>query len=136
MATDKKKSGRAAFVVTVLYIALTVLSPAELFPELAPYRIMVWLALLAVAISASAALHKKWLNLPHFCLMLGIIASIGLSRLLNGWVGGVGPALINFLPVGIVFFLILWNVNSVDRLRRLSTVLIVIGIYYTAQGAV
>jgi putative inorganic carbon (HCO3(-)) transporter len=124
-----------AFLLTLLYIVLTVLSPAELFPDLAPYRIMLWLSLLAILWSVAGFFSAPWLKLPQFRLMLGIILAICLSRLLNGWLGGVGPALADFLPAAIVFFLVLWNLSSLARLRWLSTTLILIAIYYIAQGA-
>jgi putative inorganic carbon (HCO3(-)) transporter len=125
-----------AFLLTLLYIALTVLSPAELFPELGPYRIMLWLGLVAILGSAGGFFGAPWLKQPQFHLMLGIVAAICLSRLLNGWFGGVGSALTRFLPAAIVFFLVLWNVTSVARLRWLGATLILIAIYYIVQGAV
>jgi putative inorganic carbon (hco3(-)) transporter len=123
-----------AFFLTLLYIALTVLSPAELFPELAPYRIMLWLVVLAVPASVIGFSQAPWLKQPQFYLMVGIIVAICLSRLLNGWFGGVPDALIEFLPVAIVFFLVVWNVNTVPRLRWLAIALVAVAIYYVVQG--
>lgn len=124
------------FALTLVYVALTILSPADLFPELAPYRIMLWLAVLCVLASIPSILRARWLRFPHSYLMLGVILAICLSRALNGWFGGVAPALADFLPVAVTFFLIVWNVTSVSRLRTLSLALIVIALYSVVRGIV
>ena len=67
--------------------------------------------------------------------MIGVIFAICVSRLLNGWFGGVPLALFDFLPVAIIYFLIVWNVSSLSHFRTLSFVLVVIAIYFIARGA-
>ncbi len=121
-------------LLTLLYTAMTLLSPAGVFPDLSPYRVMLWLAVLASLMSVGSFANPTWLKLPQFHLMVGIIFAICLSRLLNGWPGGVLPALSQFMPAAIVFFLILWNISSLARLRSLTVVLVLIAIYFTARG--
>lgn len=122
------------FLLTLLYTAMTLLSPAGVFPDLSPYRIMLWLAVLASIMSFGSFANPVWLRLPQFHLMVGIIFAICISRLLNGWPGGVLPALNQFMPAAIVFFLILWNISSLSRLRSLTVVLVLIAIYFTIRG--
>ncbi len=125
-----------AFALTLLYIALTVLSPADLFPALAPYRIMVWLALLAIFASVPAMLRAEWRRFPHFSLLAGVILAICLSHALNGWFGGVPIALAQFLPTAAIFFLVVLNVTRISQLRMLSWTLILIALCSVVQGIV
>jgi hypothetical protein len=124
------------FLFTVLYVALTVLSPADLVPELAPFRIMLWLAALALLASIPALFRGRGGRFPQFYLMVAFIFAICLSRLLNGWFGGVPLALADFLPVAVIFFLIAWNVSTISRFRILTYVLVVIALYLIARGAI
>ena len=123
------------FLFTVVYITLTILSPADLFPTLGEYRIMLWLAGVAVLASASGVFSARCLKLPQFYLVLGFIVAVCLSHALNGWFGGVPPTLERFLPVVIVFFLIIWNVTTLPRLWFLAGLLIVIAMYLISVGA-
>ena len=124
------------FALTLAYIGMTVLSPAELFPELEPYRIMIWLAAAALLASLPVILNGAWQRLPHVYLLFGVIIAICVSRILQGWFGGVPQALSIFLPVATVFLLIVWNVTTLARLRTLSLLLIIIALYFVVRGII
>jgi len=124
------------FFFTLLYTAVSLLSPADLFPSLAPYRIMIWLAALAVLASFPKFFSPRWLKSPHIFLMIGFMISMGLSRLFNGWVGGPVSAVIEFLPSALIFFLLLWNVTSVNHVRILSIVLLLAAVYAVGRGMI
>ncbi len=127
---------KMGFFLTLLYTGLTILSPAELFPELAPFRIMIWIALLAIGASIPNLLDSLWIRRPSGYLMLGFIVAICLSRILNGWVGGVPGALATFLPVCLIFFLLVWNVRTISQIRALTTMLLAIALYSIVRGVI
>lgn len=133
---DQSQEESMGFVLTLVYIGLTVLSPADLFPELAEYRIMVWLGTAAFVSSVGGIVSRYSLSLRQVYLMLGFMVTICLSRALNGWFGGIPAALAYFVPVAMVFFLIVWNISTPARLRLLAVELILIAIYFVVRGAV
>jgi putative inorganic carbon (hco3(-)) transporter len=123
------------FLLTLLYIGLTILSPADLFPALASFRLMIWVALLAGVASLPNILKGDWLRSPQTPLMVGLLCIIALSRLLNGSFGGAPAALISFLPIALIFFLLLWNLRTPGQLRTLVVLLVGIALYSVLQGA-
>jgi O-antigen ligase/polysaccharide polymerase Wzy-like membrane protein len=111
------------FLITLLYVALSHLSPADLFPDLVDSRIMLWLALAAVVASAPAIFAGKFpFRAPQVYLMLGLIVAVPLSRVAHLWFGGAFPALEGFLTAGVVFYLVVANVTTLARLRVLIVV--------------
>jgi putative inorganic carbon (HCO3(-)) transporter len=108
------------FLVTLIYVVLHHLSPAEIFPSLVDSRLMLWLTIAAiVATVPSIATGRFPFRAPQVWLMLGLTAAIPVSRLAHLWLGGMFPALELFLPAGVVFFLIVANVTTLHRLRIL-----------------
>lgn len=124
------------FLLTLLYIGLAILSPADVVPALAPYHVMVWIAALAVVASFRELLQPAWLRAAPCYLLLVFIGAICSSRILNGWLGGVAGALATFVPVALIFFLIVWNVRTLSQMRALTIMLIVIALYSLLRGAV
>jgi O-antigen ligase len=122
------------FALTLVYIVLAVLSPAELFPELAPYRIMLWLAAIALVLSLPQLCDAKLWKRPQFYLFVCLALAICLSRLMNDGIGGVRAALTEFLPGALVFFLTVLNVNTIARFRRLAVLLILLSLYLVIRG--
>ena len=106
------------FLLTLIYAALSHLSPAEMFPSLADSRIMLWLAVIAVAASLPAIVTGKFpFRAPQIYLMFGLIVAIPLSRIAHLWFGGAFPAFENFLISGVIFYLVAANVTTMFRLR-------------------
>lgn len=124
------------FVLTLLYISLALLSPMDLFPSLAEYRVELLVAIVALIFSAPGLLDSRFFRIPQIYLLAGLFAAVVLSVAIgNNWMGGGWIALQNFLPAAIVFYLVVLNCQSVGRLKILVTLLVVIAGVYVFQGA-
>jgi len=124
------------FVLTLLYIALALLSPMDLVPSLAEYRIELLLVLVALLLSTPGLLDPRFFRIPQNYLLAGLFAAVFLSVALGGhWVGGGWIALQQFLPAAIVFYLVVLNCQSLSRMRMLGSLLAVIAAFYVCEGA-
>jgi O-antigen ligase len=124
-----------AFVLTLIYVALTHLSPAEVFPSIAEYHVMQWLAVVAALITAIyVAARPGVLRSRQTGQMFGLILAIGLSRFVHLWFGGVFPGMFDFVKSGIVFFMIVATVDSLRKLRILMTVLALVALGLLGQS--
>jgi hypothetical protein len=124
------------YVLTLVYIALALLSPKDLMPSLAEYRVELLVALLAVLFSVPGLLQAKFFRTPQNYLLLGLLAAVFLSVAIGiPWPGGGFVALEKFLPVSIVFFLIVLNCQSIGRLRTTVFVVALVAVFYIVQGA-
>jgi len=123
------------FYVTLLYLTLTILSPATVLPELAPYRIQWWVAGLALLGTASMLpIHGYPIRSLQTLLMLGFFCSVVLSRVMRGWLGGAVNAVAEFGTFAIVFFLLVGTTHSLSRLRQLAVVLSLPTFYAIFRG--
>src|ERR1700683_5485553 len=85
----------AAFVLTTTYVVLSHLSPAVLFPHLAQYHIMVWLAVAAtLACLAQLFFHPFGWRSPQVYLIVGLTAAVPISLVANAQVGRGLPRLV------------------------------------------
>lgn len=124
------------FVLTLLYIFLALLSPADLFPSLAPYRIELAVAVLALLFSAPSLLDTRFFRIPQVYLLGGLFAAVFLSVAIGGhWVGGGVDAVVRFVPAAIVFYLVVLNCHSPRRIQVLVSLLAIVAIAYVIQGA-
>ncbi|MGH9583321.1 MAG: O-antigen ligase family protein [Bryobacteraceae bacterium] len=116
------------FALTLLYIALTYLSPAEILPVLAPYRIMLWTAVMVLLGIAFTFLMGRFpVRTPQFWLMSAFISSIAISHLIHLQFGGALNSLFDFMTSGIAFFAIVATARSTRQLRILILVLVLTG---------
>lgn len=124
------------FILTLVYIAVSLLSPKDMFPSLAEYRVELIVVLLAVFFSVPRLLDLKALSAPQVYLLLGLSAAVFLSVAIGvPWLGGGLIALQKFLSTSIVFYLILLNCRSIRHLKAIVLVLTLIAVYYVVQGA-
>jgi O-antigen ligase len=122
-------------LVPILYVSLVHLSIAHRLPQLAPYRVMLILAIAGALISVfSIVVQQLSLRTPQFILLVGFIASIGVSRAMNGWFGGVHLGILDFLPDAIVLLLVAANCYTVKRLRWFVAVLALTALFQVWQG--
>jgi putative inorganic carbon (hco3(-)) transporter len=117
-----------SFFLFLLYVFLTFFRPIELFaPDLAEYRVMLVLWVLAFSTAVLQALSRKEVAASkiHFGL-LGAMASImAISVAASGWLGGAVQALEDFIPAATLFMLVVMNVTSLEHLRK--TCIVVVG---------
>ena len=93
------------FALTLLYLALTYLTPQAVVPLLAPYRVELWVAVLAIACSLPTMLSDSRWRTPQLSFFTALLISIPASMIAGPlhWFGGGAAAILNFLPGGIVF---------------------------------
>jgi O-antigen ligase len=124
------------FLLTLIYISLALLSPADLIPSLSEYRVQLVLAIVALLFSMPGFLGGHFFRTPQVYLLAGLFGAVILSQSVGGhWIGGGPIALERFLPNAIVFFLILLNCRTLERLKVLAFVLTAIAAFYVVQGA-
>jgi hypothetical protein len=123
------------FILTAIYICLSLLSPADLSPALAEYRVELVLVILALVFSV-ANLDGLFLRLPQTYLLMGLFAAVFLSIAFGeNWLGGGVIAVGKFLPGAIVFFLVVLNFQSTRRLRILTSLVALVAGICVVQGA-
>src|ERR1017187_1918786 len=96
-----------SFSLYLLYLALTFIFPGELFPELAPYRITLWVGVLGLLVSVLTLAPTGKLSLLTLPVILtvGVVLSMMLSVMwAERWLGApmyifehFGPTLTLFL---------------------------------------
>lgn len=119
------------FLVVVIYVSLYLLSPADLFPALAPYRILLVLALLTLPLSVIPLLKSQVIiNLrTQFLLVLAFFLFAMLSWIPHRWFGGTMVALDSLLPNLIVYFLGIIHFRGLGRLKVLRIALVLVALY-------
>ena len=106
------------FVFTVIYIVITIISPAQFGPDWASYHVLLYLAGLTALTSLPAILTEPYLKSSiQTYLLIGFVVAIGLSQVANKWYGGAVQSWLVFLPSAAVYFFIVANVTTVRRLR-------------------
>jgi putative inorganic carbon (HCO3(-)) transporter len=125
-----------AYLLTLLYIALALLSPKDLIPSLVEYRLELVVAALALVVSSFRLLDGKLLRTPQTYLLSGLCVAVVLSLAIGAhWPGGGVYALQRFLPAIVVFFLVVLNCQSIRKLQGLVWLIAFIAVLYIAQGA-
>jgi putative inorganic carbon (hco3(-)) transporter len=116
-----------SFWLYIIYIAFSFLRPIELyFPGLGEYRPMLWLWLAAAIGAVMSALATKQFagRGVHFGLMFAFVFSMTFGHVAHGYLGGATAALSSFSTSSMLYFLVLLNVTSRDRLRQSCQVLV------------
>ena len=125
----------AAFGLTSAYVVLSHLSPAVLFPQLARYNVMVWLAAAAALACLPQMLFRRSLRRsPQLYFMLGLTVAVPLSLVANGLARDAMRGLREFLVLSVVFFLVLAAVDSLRKMRMLAFALVLVAVYLLSQS--
>jgi putative inorganic carbon (HCO3(-)) transporter len=106
------------FVLTIVYIAVTIISPEQLGKEWASYHAVTYLAgITALASLPSVARYSYWKTSVQTYLLVALIVAIALSQVVHGWLGGAIESWRMFLPSAAVYFFIVVNVTTIRRLK-------------------
>lgn len=123
------------FVLTVIYVALALLSPADLIPSLAGCRVELVLAIFALLFSAQELLTDRFLRSSQVYILAGLVPAVFASQAIgNSWVGGGVLAVDHFLPAVLAFYLILLNCKTLGKLKVIASVLVVIAAGLELEG--
>jgi hypothetical protein len=120
-----------AFFFTLTYIVLSYLSPATLFPGLAKKGLVVGIAA-AAALTCfhRVAFHPTLWRSPYPYLMLGLTASVAISRISSF---GVWEAVREFLSSSIVFFLAIAALDKISQIRIFGFVVALLALFLLTQ---
>jgi O-antigen ligase len=120
---------------TILYIIIALLTPEVVAPALAPYRLELIVAILAILPAAVIVISDQAWAIPQTFLWLFVLIGIAMGFLMVGWVGGISEAFAKIMPSVEVFFLVLIYFRSIRRLKILVLLCIAIGCFLTIRGA-
>jgi len=121
------------FLFTIAYIVLTIISPEQFGPEWAHYHVLLYLAGITALTSLPSILTQSRLKSSiQTYLLIGFIVAIGASQVANRWFGGAIQGWLVFLPSAAVYFFIVANVTTIQRLKivtlaAVASVLVVVG---------
>jgi putative inorganic carbon (hco3(-)) transporter len=122
------------FALTLMYIALTIVSPYQFGQEFADYHPMIYLAGITALVSLPKLLTNSQLQSSvQTRLLLGFIIAIALSQGVNGWFGGAVESAREILPSAAVFFFIMINVDTLRKLNALTWVTIATCVALTVE---
>jgi O-antigen ligase len=136
MTARAAPSKSMGFILTLIYVSLALLSPVDLAPALAQYRVELLIVVATLLFSVPGLLDSRFFRTPQVYLLAGLFVAVFLSEAFaSQWIGGGWISLQRFLPAAIVFYLVMLNCQSVGRLRALVTFLVAIGCFYVVMGA-
>jgi putative inorganic carbon (hco3(-)) transporter len=109
------------FALTVFYIVMTIISTEQFGPAWAHYHVLRYLAAVIFLLSLPNIFNNVQLRSSiQTRLLLAFVVAIAASQVANGWFGGVVESWQTFLPSAAVFFFIVANVTTVQRLKVLT----------------
>ncbi len=124
------------FFLTLLYTALALLSPQDLFPVLGEYRIEVFIVILTLLFSVPALAGERLFRIPQVYLLAGLCVATSLSIMIGvGWIGGGLFALEKFLPGAMVFYFVVLNCKGLRQLKVLVAVIALVAAFDVGLGA-
>ncbi|MFT3665098.1 O-antigen ligase family protein [Piscinibacter sp.] len=126
-----------SFFLFTLYLALNFARPVELLaPELGELRPMLWLWLLAFGAACVEAVRYQRIAASslHILMLLGFMAAIVVSQVMQGWAGGAVYAMAVFSTSSMFFLLAALNLTTHERLVTAGKVLALSIVVMAAVG--
>ena len=125
------------FVLSILYLVTSYLTPATLFGPLAAYRIELILAVLVLVVSLPALTKSFILKTPQSLALIGLAIATVLSVLFGEhWAGGAVQAFLGFIPNAFAFFLVCLHCNSKRKLQVVVLMLLFVCVFVIAHGCI
>ena len=123
------------FVLCVLYLVIYYLTPPAIFGPLAPYRIELIVAVLALIVSTPALLKSFIYRTPQAIALVGMGVAVILSVLIGqNWPGGAVHGFLGFAPNAFAFVLICLHCNSKRKLQVLVLMLLFVCLFVICRG--
>jgi hypothetical protein len=123
------------FVLSILYLVTSYLTPPVLFGQLAVYRVEFILAILILIISILKLKGSIILKASQSLAVIGLAFAGSLSVLFGmHWVKGAVQAFPAFLPCAYAYFLVCLNCNSKKKLQVIVLMLLFVCLFIIARG--
>jgi hypothetical protein len=126
------------FFVFLVYIAVSFVYPAEIFPSLAAYHITFWVGVLGLVLSIVSLAVKRSspIRSVQFWFVGVFTLVMALSRMLNErYLGAIVPTLNAFGPSLTMFVLAVCAVDSMRKLRIAAATIGMLSLILVVQGA-
>lgn len=121
-------------VLSIVFMALTLLSPADLIPGLAAFRPMMVITLTGlVAAMMASLLDPDLFKSRQAVLMVFFFGMILASQPMHGWFGGALYSGVSFGASFVIFFLILCCIDKPSRLYWFAAFVVLVALYYVAR---
>jgi hypothetical protein len=126
-----------AFLTFLLYVTLSYIFPAEIFPALAPYRITFWVGIIGLLFSVVTLVQGGGapFRSPQVWMLIGFTTAMALSRMLaDSWLGAPVMVVQRFAPSLTMFMLTVCALDSLRKLRVAAIWLVVLSFAVLVQG--
>lgn len=125
-----------AFVFALLYVMLHLLSPADIYPALAPYRIILALAVVTIIFSIPALLRSPLLRtIPtQLLLVSAFFVWVAMSLVPHGWIGSIRFTVTSLTPNFIIYYIAIVQFDKPFKLRILRFGLVLVALYILAMA--
>ena len=124
-----------AFSLTLLSIVLCYLSPAEVFPSLAPYHIQQFILVPALASTIPVfVMRGGGLQSPQYLLLIGFWFAVVISLLSRLRLGASFTAFTIFGVTVCIYFLVSMNTFSLPRINIFCRVLTLCALFMAIEG--
>jgi len=125
------------FVLSVLYLITSYLTPATIFGSLAVYRIELILAVLVFFVSLPALAGSLIGKTPQTLALVGLAFATFMSVAIGEhWIGGGLPAFLLFIPNAFAYFLVCLHCNSKKKLQVLVLMMLFVCLFVIVQGSI
>lgn len=123
------------FLLSILYLVTSYLTPATIFGSLAAYRIELILAVLVAFVSLPALMKSFVLKIPQSLALMGMAFAVALSVVIGAhWPKGGVQAFLDFIPNAFAFFLVCLHCKTKRRLQVLVLMLLFVCLFVIGHG--
>lgn len=125
------------FALYLVMLVLVLLKPVEAFaPELAGLRIALVVSLLVFALALGAVLRTGEMAIRgrHVLILGGLVVSVVMSQVAQGWMGGASQAFTDFMPSVLLFLSTVMVVTTMSRLKGTCTLVVLCMVALSIAG--
>jgi O-antigen ligase len=122
------------FVLTVLYVTLSLVSPGVLPEGIMSLHVNIILGVLTILACIPSVAKSRIGFMPDLYLLLGMLTIGAIAMVLTGWVGGLIPMFFGFLPIAFAFPFVAISCSSLKRIKILVSVLLLVALFIFSRG--
>lgn len=104
-----------AFILLLIYIVFVIIRPQEYLKSLEDVPILLYLIVVTMGVWFLTV--KKDFSIPQPILVTGFFASVIISIMLSGWMGGGWLAFQQFFPVWILFIMMSMTITTLSKVK-------------------